>query len=77
MQVSPGDPAGCRRPVLTIIVRTITVAFQHAADKAAENGNLTALSWIHVSSLFLQAMRIAIPAVIVAISVGTSEVRAC
>ncbi|STW50035.1 PTS system protein [Klebsiella pneumoniae] len=56
-------------------MRTITVAFQHAADKAAENGNLTALSWLHVSSLFLQAMRIAIPAVIVAISVGTSEVQ--
>ena len=61
--------------VLTIIVRTITVAFQHAADKAADNGNLTAISWIHVSSLFLQAMRVAIPAVIVALSVGTSEVQ--
>ena len=60
---------------LTIIVRTITVAFQHAADKAADNGNLTAISWIHVSSLFLQAMRVAIPAVIVALSVGTSEVQ--
>lgn len=32
------------RAVLTIIVRTITVAFQHAADKAADNGNLTAIS---------------------------------
>ncbi|MFR4487385.1 MAG: PTS mannose transporter subunit IIC [Escherichia coli] len=58
-----------------IIVRTITVAFQHAADKAADNGNLTEISWIHVSSLFLQAMRVAIPAVIVALSVGTSEVQ--
>ncbi|MGQ7191892.1 PTS mannose transporter subunit IIC, partial [Escherichia sp. HC-CC] len=47
----------------------------HAADKAADNGNLTAISWIHVSSLFLQAMRVAIPAVIVALSVGTSEVQ--
>ncbi|VFS73224.1 PTS system mannose-specific EIIC component [Kluyvera cryocrescens] len=28
-----------------------------------------------MSSLFLQAMRIAIPAVIVAVSVGTSEVQ--
>ena len=56
-------------------VLTIIVAFQHAADSAAEKGNLTALSWIHVSSLFLQAMRIAIPAVIVAVSVGTSEVQ--
>ncbi len=64
-------PLAAAGQVLTIIVRTITVAFQHAADKAAENGNLTALSWLHVSSLFLQAMRIAIPAVIVAISVGT------
>ena len=62
-------PLAAAGQVLTIIVRTITVAFQHAADKAAENGNLTALSW------FLQAMRIAIPAVIVAISVGTSEVQ--
>ena len=64
-------PLAAAGQVLTIIVRTITVAFQHAADKA----NLTALSWLHVSSLFLQAMRIAIPAVIVAISVGTSEVQ--
>ena len=68
-------PLAAAGQVRTIIVRTITVAFQHAADKAAENGNLTALSWLHVSSLFLQAMRIAIPAVIVAISVGTSEVQ--
>lgn len=61
--------------VLTIIVRTITVAFQHAADSAAERGNLTALSWIHVSALVLQAMRIAIPAVIVGVSVGTDAVH--
>ncbi len=52
-------PLAAAGQVLTIIVRTITVAFQHAADKAAENGNLTAISWIHVSSLFLQAMRVA------------------
>ncbi|SSM03842.1 PTS system protein [Klebsiella pneumoniae] len=44
-------PLAAAGQVLTIIVRTITVAFQHAADKAAENGNLTALSWLHVSSL--------------------------
>lgn len=74
-QIALAIPLAAAGQVLTIIVRTITVAFQHAADKAAENGNLTALSWLHVSSLFLQAMRIAIPAVIVAISVGTSEVQ--
>ncbi|MCH5918695.1 PTS sugar transporter subunit IIC, partial [Salmonella enterica] len=68
-------PLAAAGQVLNIIVRTITESFQHAEDKAAENGNLTALSWLHVSSLFMQAMRIAIPAVIVAISVGTSEVQ--
>ncbi|NMP26913.1 PTS mannose/fructose/sorbose transporter subunit IIC [Rahnella sp. SAP-1] len=68
-------PLAAAGQVLTIIVRTITVAFQHAADKAAEKGNLSAISWIHVSALILQAMRIAIPAVIVGVSVGTSVVQ--
>lgn len=44
-------------------------------DRAADKGNLTALGMIHVSALLLQAMRIAIPAVIVAVSVGTDVVR--
>lgn len=68
-------PLAAAGQVLTIIVRTITVGFQHAADRAAETGNLSAISWLHVSALILQAMRVAIPAVIVAISVGTSEVQ--
>lgn len=68
-------PLAAAGQVLTIIVRTVTVAFQHAADRAAVSGNLTAISWIHVSALLLQAMRIAIPALIVAVSVGTSEVK--
>ncbi|SFN47408.1 PTS system D-mannose-specific IIC component, Man family [Izhakiella capsodis] len=68
-------PLAAAGQVLTIVVRTITVAFQHAADKAAEKGNLTAISWIHFSALILQALRIAIPALIVAVSVGTSEVQ--
>ncbi|MGL4214092.1 MAG: PTS sugar transporter subunit IIC, partial [Morganella morganii] len=40
-----------------------------------DKGNLTALGMIHVGALLLQAMRIAIPAVIVAVSVGTDVVR--
>ncbi|SFU66504.1 PTS mannose/fructose/sorbose transporter subunit IIC [Xenorhabdus koppenhoeferi] len=68
-------PLAAAGQVLTIIVRTLTVGFQHAADKAAENGNLWAISAIHIAALMLQAMRIAIPALIVAISVGTSEVQ--
>ncbi|MBE8256113.1 PTS sugar transporter subunit IIC, partial [Leptospira borgpetersenii serovar Ballum] len=68
-------PLAAAGQVLTIIVRTITVAFQHAADGAAERGSLRAITWIYISALFLQAMRIAIPALIVALSVGTSEVQ--
>lgn len=68
-------PLAAAGQVLTIIVRTITVVFQHAADSAAERGNLTALSWIHCSALLLQAMRVAIPAVIVGMSVGTDAVN--
>ncbi|PHM63811.1 PTS mannose/fructose/sorbose transporter subunit IIC [Xenorhabdus ishibashii] len=68
-------PLAAAGQVLTIIVRTLTVGFQHAADRAAENGNLRAISVLHILALMLQAMRIAIPALIVAVSVGTSEVQ--
>ena len=68
-------PLAAAGQVLTIIVRTLTVAFQHAADRAAERGSLSAISWLHISALGLQAMRIAIPAWIVVLSVGTSEVQ--
>ncbi|MGJ0623127.1 PTS mannose/fructose/sorbose transporter subunit IIC [Xenorhabdus bovienii] len=68
-------PLAAAGQVLTIIVRTLTVGFQHAADKAAENGNLRAISTLHISALMLQAMRIALPALVVALSVGTSEVQ--
>ena len=68
-------PLAAAGQVLTIIVRTITVGFQHAADGAAERGDLRAISVLHCSALILQAMRIAIPAVVVAISVGTDAVH--
>ncbi|KAE9529399.1 MULTISPECIES: PTS mannose/fructose/sorbose transporter subunit IIC [Testudinibacter] len=69
-------PLAAAGQVLTYVVRTITVGFQHAADKCVETGNLTTLSWIHASALLLQAMRIAIPALIVALTAGTDGVRA-
>ncbi|ADV33836.1 Mannose permease IIC component [Candidatus Blochmanniella vafra str. BVAF] len=68
-------PLAAAGQVLTIIVRTITVAFQHAADTVAERCNLTALSLIHITALILQAMRIAVPATIVSISMGTEVIH--
>lgn len=50
---------------LTILARTITVAMAHIADKHAENGEASKLSFIHVASLAIQGLRIAIPTVIV------------
>ncbi|MGP1939453.1 MAG: PTS mannose/fructose/sorbose transporter subunit IIC [Arsenophonus sp. ET-DL9-MAG3] len=68
-------PLAAAGQVLTVIVRTITVAFQHISDRVALSANLRALTIIHILALLLQAMRIAIPSLIVAISVGTSEVQ--
>lgn len=68
-------PLAAAGQVLTIIVRTISIAFQHMADIASKRCNLTALSWIHITALMLQAMRIAIPATIVGISIGTETIH--
>ncbi|MFP3014158.1 MAG: PTS mannose/fructose/sorbose transporter subunit IIC [Arsenophonus sp.] len=68
-------PLAAAGQVLTVIVRTITVAFQHASDRSVLSANLHVLSIIHIAALLLQAMRVAIPSLIVAISVGTSEIK--
>lgn len=69
-------PLAAAGQVLTYVVRAITVGFQHAADKVIETGDLRKLDWIHCSALILQAMRIAIPALIVAMTAGTDSVQA-
>lgn len=68
-------PVAAAGQVLTYVVRAITVGFQHAADKSIEDGNLTRLDYVHCSALLLQAMRIAIPALIVALTAGTDVVQ--
>lgn len=68
-------PIAAAGQILTIIVRTVTIAFQHTADTMAERGNYTALSLLHITALMLQAMRVALPATIVGISVGTETVH--
>lgn len=68
-------PLAAAGQVLTYIVRAITVGFQHAADKSIQDGNLSRLDWLHRGALMLQVMRIAIPALIVALSAGTDSVQ--
>lgn len=68
-------PLAAAGQVLTYVVRAITVGFQHAADKSIEDGNLSRLDWLHRGALMLQVMRIAIPALIVALTAGTDVVQ--
>ena len=68
-------PIAAAGQVLTILARTITVFFQHQADKAVENGDLKIIDLCHIGALFVQALRVSIPAVIVAMFVGTDIVQ--
>lgn len=67
-------PVAAAGQVLTVVARTITVAFQHAADKEAENANFSKIILLHFSALFIQALRVAIPATIVAAFVNAQMV---
>lgn len=67
-------PVAAAGQVLTVLARTITVAFQHAADKAAENADFKKIEFLHFSALFIQALRVAIPSTIVAIFVSAEMV---
>ena len=67
-------PVAAAGQVLTVVARTITVAFQHAADKEAEKANFNRIIALHFSALFVQALRVAIPATIVAAFVNAEMV---
>ncbi|EOS7838132.1 PTS mannose/fructose/sorbose transporter subunit IIC [Enterococcus hirae] len=47
---------------LTMIVRTIAVPIVHLMDAAAEEGNIRKVEMWHIIAVFLQGIRIAIPA---------------
>lgn len=68
-------PVATAGQVLTIVVRSLTVAPQHMADKAAERGDIGAITRLHLAALLMQAMRIAIPSAIVAATVGTGTIQ--
>lgn len=68
-------PVAAAGQVLTVIVRTITVVFQHAADRAAEDANFDKIIFLHFSALFMQALRVAIPTTLVAAFVSPEMVQ--
>ena len=69
-------PVAAAGQVLTVFARTITVVFQHAADKAAEEARFRTIDLLHVSALGVQALRVAIPALIVSLFVSADMVNA-
>lgn len=54
-------PLAAAGQVLTIFVRTITVFFQHLADKFALEANGFGIEMCHIGGLLLQAIRVAVP----------------
>jgi PTS system mannose-specific IIC component len=69
-------PIAAAGQVLTIFVRTITVFFQHLADKYAEKANTRGIEMCHIAGLLLQGIRVAVPAAIVGMLAGTDAVNA-
>lgn len=67
-------PVAAAGQVLTVFARTITVVFQHAADKAAEEARFRTIDLLHVSALGVQALRVAIPALVVSLFVSADMV---
>lgn len=55
-------PLAIAGQVLTIFVRTIAVGLGHYADRQAEEGNIRGVEIANIGGLFLQGLRIAIPA---------------
>lgn len=68
-------PLAAAGQVLTIFVRTITVFFQHLADKFAAKGNTFGIEMCHVAGMGLQFLRVAIPSVAIAAVAGTDVVN--
>lgn len=68
-------PLAAAGQVLTIICRTITVFFQHKADGFAQEGNLRGIDICHLGALLLQALRVAVPSLLVAMYIGTDAVQ--
>lgn len=68
-------PLAAAGQVLTIFARTVTIFFQHKADEYAKAGNLNGIDFCHLAALLIQALRVAIPAVLVAMFVGTGAVQ--
>ncbi len=69
-------PIAAAGQILTIIVRSITISFQHLADKIINNNkNTIYISYLHIISLIIQGLRIALPVIIFCYSIKTKTIK--
>ena len=68
-------PLAAASQVLAIICKTVSVVFQHKADSYAEEGNLFGIDLCNYGALILQGLRVGIPALLVAMTIGTGAVQ--
>ena len=68
-------PLAAAGQVLAIICKTVSVVFQHKADSYAEEGNLFGIDLCNYGALILQGLRVGIPALLVALTIGTGAVQ--
>lgn len=68
-------PLAAAGQVLAIICKTVSVVFAHRADSYAEEGNLRGIDLCHYGALILQGLRVGIPALLVAMTIGTGAVQ--
>ncbi len=69
-------PLSATGQILTILIRSLTIGLQHLADKIIKkNQNLFFISCIHICALFLQSLRIAIPTLIIVLTMGTEIIQ--
>jgi len=64
-------PVAVAGQMLTFLARSLSVYFQHLADRYADQANISGIDFAHISSLSLQFLRVAIPAFLVALYIDT------
>ncbi|MDI6618059.1 MAG: PTS mannose transporter subunit IID [Clostridiales bacterium] len=68
-------PVAVAGQMLTFLARSLSVYFQHLADRYADQANISGIDFAHISSLSLQFLRVAIPAFLVALYIDTYAVE--
>ncbi len=68
-------PLSALGQILTILIRGINIFFQHTADKIAKKYNISYISYIHISALILQSLRVALPVLIISSTIKTQIIQ--